>query len=83
MIRTAEEERRLKRMCQIIGSKIDDLPCKVLDAALFSAKTSMPDLTYRRVFIQDLTAALNRRKIIVDLREYHEFNELGYEYMED
>lgn len=40
------------------------LECAILDAALYAAKTSLPKGSPRRVFIQDLAAALNRRKIL-------------------
>jgi hypothetical protein len=38
--------------------------CQVLDAALFAAKTTLPQGSPRLVFIQDLAASLNRRRLL-------------------
>jgi hypothetical protein len=38
--------------------------CQVLDAALFTAKTTLPQGSPRSVFIQDLAASLNRRRLL-------------------
>jgi len=81
--KTPEEERRIATMCRFIGSDIGEKTCDVLESTLYAAKSTIKDWNGRRVFIQDLTAALNRRDIIVDSEEYEEFNRLGYEYMEE
>ena len=38
--------------------------CQVLDAALYTAKTTLPQGSPRSVFIQDLAASLNRRRLL-------------------
>jgi hypothetical protein len=38
--------------------------CQVLSANLFSAKSTLPKGSPRRVFIQDLVASLNRKRIL-------------------
>lgn len=38
--------------------------CQVLDATLFSVKSTCKDPTHRSVFIQELAASLNRRRLL-------------------
>jgi len=59
---------------------IRDQACKVLASALYSAKSTLTAGSPRRVFIQDLAAALNRRGLLRD-RDFDVFCKLGYEYM--
>jgi len=54
--------------------------CKVLASALFAGKSTLPKGSPRRVFIQDLAASLNRKRILPS-EKYEKFSQLGYEYM--
>ena len=81
------EAKLIEEMCWVIHDweKDKSLPpesrvCKVLSSALFSAKSTLPEGTLRRVFIQDLAASLNRKHLLSSER-YDEFTKLGYEYM--
>lgn len=38
--------------------------CQVLDATLYTAKVTIPQGSPRSVFIQDLAASLNRRRLL-------------------
>ena len=38
--------------------------CQILDATLYAAKTTLKDETEKRVFVQDLAASLNRRRLL-------------------
>ncbi|MCS7124546.1 MAG: hypothetical protein NZ932_03925 [Candidatus Bathyarchaeota archaeon] len=75
------ELRTLDSICMLLGFPLSSQKCKVLSAALYVAKTTLPKGSSRRVFIQDFAAALNRRKVLSnDLVD--EFQQLGYRYME-
>lgn len=85
MLRT--EQKIIQELCWTIHDWEKDVPlppdsrtCKVLRAALFSAKSTIAKGTPRRVFIQDLAASLNR-KAMLPSEKYDNFTELGYEYM--
>ena len=56
--------------------------CRVVQAAMYSAKQTIKDWNGRRVFVQDFAAALNRRHLLT-YDKYDEFTKLGYDYMED
>lgn len=55
--------------------------CRILSAALYSAKSTLAEGSPRRVFIEDLAAALDRRGLI-DKKKIDEFVKAGFEYME-
>lgn len=73
------EEEIVSEMCDLLTA--DSGACAVLEAVLFSAKSTLPAGSPRRVFIQDLAAALNRRDMLHS-RDVGKFCELGYKYME-
>jgi hypothetical protein len=82
------EEKLIEEICWVIHNWEEDrkLPpesriCKILSSALFSAKTTLPKGTPRRVFIQDLAASLNRKRILPN-EKVEPFTQLGYEYMQ-
>jgi len=58
------------------------LECQVLASSLFAAKTTTKPwgVVPQRVFIQDLAASLNRRRLLPN-EKVSKFEELGYEYM--
>lgn len=60
---------------------MDAKQCKVLSASLHSAKSSLKQGSPRRVFVQDLTASLNRKQVVSNDR-INQFTELGYDFME-
>ena len=81
------EQRLVEELCWVIHDWEKDTPlppeshvCKTLSSALFSAKSTLPKGSSRRVFIQDLAASLNRKRLLAT-EKYDEFTELGYEYM--
>jgi len=53
----------------------------LFESVMYAAKTTMKDASERRVFIQDLAAALNRRAWL-DSRLVETFEKYGYTYME-
>jgi len=78
----------VEEMCWLIHDWEKDAPlplesrvCKTLASALYSAKSTLERGSPRRVFIQELAASLNRKRILPSER-YDKFNELGFEYME-
>ena len=79
-----DKETEMKReMCLILpnGDVGREYACRILDSALFSAKSTLSKGSPRRVFIQDLGAALDRRGLLP--KEKHgKFVDAGYEYME-
>jgi len=84
------EQKLIEEMCWLIHDWEKDKPlppenpkCKVLASALFSAKTTLKPcgISSQRVFIQDLAASLNRRRLLSS-DEVDTFEKLGYEYME-
>lgn len=74
-----------KKMCRLIPWGPPDAGehpgCPLLNAALVSAKTTLAKGSPRRVFVQDLAAALDRRDLIKK-GKYDEFVTIGHEYME-
>ena len=74
-----------KQMCKLIpwgpGEAGEHPGCPILNAALFSAKSTLPKGSARRVFVQDLAAALDRRDLLKK-EKHEEFLKAGYEYME-
>ena len=87
-VETVSAERHLVAdMCDLLTFRVsrEDLAkyevSDVLASALYSAKSTLPAGSPRRVFIQDLAAALNRRKLLPS-EHYDRFCELGYKYME-
>jgi len=81
------EEKLAEELCWLIHNWEKDTPlppksrvCKTLTSALFSAKSTLPPGTLRRVFIQDLAASLNRKRILPN-EKYDKFVQTGYEYM--
>ena len=84
--RYKKETESSSKMCEILpwgppGKPLIHPGCSILTAALVTAKTTLPKGSPRRVFIQDLAAALDRRKLI-SKEKYDEFVEAGYNYME-
>jgi hypothetical protein len=82
------EQKTAEEMCWLIHDWEKDKPpppdspkCQVLMASLYAAKTSLPKGSPRRVFVEDLAASLNRRRILKS-EQYDEFQKLGFEYME-
>jgi hypothetical protein len=82
------EQKTSEEMCWLIHDwekdtsvPPDNPKCQVLMASLYAAKLSLPKGSPRRVFVQDLTASLNRHHILKS-EQYDEFEKLGYEYME-
>lgn len=82
----------LTKMCSLLEWDPRELPekmeeqlphpgCKILTAAMFSAKGTIPKGSPRRVFVQDLAASLERKKLLIGKRA-REFTDVGYEYME-
>lgn len=72
------------KMCQLIpwGEGAGMVTgCEILSAALVSAKSTLAKGSPRRVFIQDLTTALDRRNLLKK-GKYDEFQNTGQEYME-
>jgi hypothetical protein len=69
------------KMCEIIGAKPETNACKVLSSALFSAKSTIGSFTGRYLYIQELSASLNRKNLLPN-EKVDEFRKLGYEYME-
>lgn len=55
--------------------------CKVLAAALHTAKSTLSSGSPRRVFIQDLSASLNRKEMLSN-EQLPCFTQLGYDFME-
>jgi len=82
----AEERQTLrnlvyKEMCGLIGQDVDESGCRVLQSAMFSAKTTITNPNERVVFVQDLAASLNRKKMLPH-DKYNRFIELGKAYLE-
>ncbi|MEM2567130.1 MAG: hypothetical protein QXH20_01485 [Candidatus Bathyarchaeia archaeon] len=78
---SAEELAISDSICMLVGYKFGDERCKLLSAALYAAKHNLPVGSPRRVFIQDLAAALNRRNILSN-EKVDQFLRLGFRYME-
>ncbi|HDO42010.1 MAG TPA: hypothetical protein ENH03_03820 [Candidatus Bathyarchaeota archaeon] len=80
------EEKYISDMCWLITewnepATLDNPKCKILAAALFSAKSTLPKGSPRRVFIQDLAASLNRKGLLKN-EKVDTFTKIGYNYME-
>jgi len=58
-----------------------NVKCKMLSSALFAGKSNLPRGSPRRVFVQDLAASLNRKRILLS-ENYEDFLRLAYKYME-
>jgi len=73
------------KMCRLIPWGPEDTGehpgCPILHAGLFSAKSTLPKGSARRVYVQDLAAALERRDLLKKSK-YDEFVNTGYKYME-
>lgn len=81
------EEKLIEEMCWTIHNWEKDTPlppenpkCEILASALYAAKSTLPKGSPQRVFIQDLGASLNRRRML-PTEKVDTFKQLGYEYM--
>jgi len=71
-----QEQEKTFEICQLVIADADPYSvaghnrvlyssgCQVLDAALYTAKVTLPQGSHRSVFIQDLAASLNRRRLL-------------------
>jgi len=87
---------KLRRMCNLLDLRdfadLGDVSkkceadarfnaCQALNSAMVSAKTTIGnDINARRVFVQDVTASLNRRRLLSN-ENYNNFQEIGHAYM--
>lgn len=79
--RPEDEDRAIFNMLRLLSPTTDNV-YDVISAAMYAAKSTIPPGTRRRVFVEDFSASLNRRRVL-DNKNFNEFREWGFKYMED
>jgi len=89
-VRQLQHQDRLLQLCSKL--RIHEPPyttptltnpvCQVLDTTLYAVKVSLPQGSPRRVFIEDLAASLNRRKLLRN-EDVDSFTLIGFEIMRE
>lgn len=77
------EEEAIIQMSNLIESGKLGEPApvvRVMQAAMYAAKTTLAEGTPQRVFVQDFAAILNRRELLSNTN-VQPFREYGYQYM--